>query len=723
MLRRIVFALVSAVAALVLFGTAASADSCLNEQLRAESDSSALPDCRAFELVSPADKGGVNIGNSNTELPVFQASADGDATTFFTAGAIGDAPAARQQSAYRATRGASGWVTSSLDPPKAATHGIDSSPGQLLISSDLGQSLVQTGAALAPGAIAGDVNVYVRDADHLTYQLVGSAEAPPGFGLLPSPVGASDDFKHLVFQTRLPMTSNAVAGANNIYESSEGVLRLVDILPDGSVDPGGATAPADTPEETVSADGRRIIFGESWNGVPGVFMRVDGTSTIEISASQRSTPDPSGPQPAIFGSATRDGLQVFFTSTEKLTDDSAAISGGAPSADLYRYDVTSGVLTDLTVIPGGGEVSGVLGTHGNDPYTYFNSHAALAPGAAAGESNLYVLHDGQTSFIGASGDFAFTRRVGTYAISPSGRYIEFASANRLTAYDSHGTEEVYVYDADAKTLRCASCSPSGMPPTGPAALSGFNLGGNTNSFASPMLDNGLAFFQTPDALVPADTNGVQDVYEWNGGQVLLMSGGTGATPSELEDVSPTGSDVFFLTANQLVPQDVDALEDLYDARIGGGFASPGPSERALCIGEDCQGVILAPPVLLQPGSATFAGAGNTSGTAANPPKEAAKVTVVRKQKINRNAVTLTVRVPSGGSITVSGRLVRPARRTSTKPGTYKVRVTLTAKARKEVAKGRRLEMKARVKFVPTSGGSSTATVTLAFSAPASKSGR
>ena len=41
-----------------------------------------------------------------------------------------------------------------------------------------------------------------------------------------------------------------------------------------------------------------------------------------------------------------------------------------------------------------------------------------------------------------------------------------------------------------------------------------------------LTDAGQVFFQTAEALVPADTNGMLDVYEYEGGHVSLISSGT-----------------------------------------------------------------------------------------------------------------------------------------------------------------------------------------------------
>src|SRR4029077_11145476 len=107
-------------------------------------------------------------------------------------------------------------------------------------------------------------------------------------------------------------------------------------------------------------------------------------------------------------------------------------------------------------------------------------------------------------------------------------------------------------------------------------------------------DGSRVFFESVAALLPRDTNGVQDVYEWeqqgvgscqgssatfsasSGGCLYLVSSGTSPQPSFFADASASGSDVFFFTFQPLVGQDVDGLVDVYDARVGGGFAAQNP---------------------------------------------------------------------------------------------------------------------------------------------------
>jgi hypothetical protein len=137
-------------------------------------------------------------------------------------------------------------------------------------------------------------------------------------------------------------------------------------------------------------------------------------------------------------------------------------------------------------------------------------------------------------------------------------------------------------------------------------------------------DGGRLFFNSFDALLPRDTNGAQDVYEWeaagmgsckegdadyfaqNGGCLYLISSGESPSGSELREASPDGQDAFFTTASSLLPQDPGSV-DLYDARVDGGF--PQPILKAPCEGEACQSPP-PPPQFPTPASSTYNGPGN-----------------------------------------------------------------------------------------------------------------
>jgi hypothetical protein len=185
--------------------------------------------------------------------------------------------------------------------------------------------------------------------------------------------------------------------------------------------------------------------------------------------------------------------------------------------------------------------------------------------------------------------------------------------------------EVYEYDLEAESLHCVSCNPSGLRPLGPSTLSLIrSVLGKAPGAAFPQPENlpaqgeGRLFFNSLDVLSPKDTNGhLQDVYEWmpsgvSGcaraqGCLSLISSGHSANDTTFMTATPDASNAFFVTREQLLPQDHDELLDVYDARVGGGIAEGGVPP---CSGETCRGSLSSPPSLPGAGSSFFSGLGN-----------------------------------------------------------------------------------------------------------------
>jgi hypothetical protein len=353
---------------------------------------------------------------------------------------------------------------------------------------------------------------------------------------------------------------------------------------------------------------------------------------------------------------------VLFTDERQLTVNSTA---GPKAPDLYEYNFTRPEgerLRDLSVDATAGEsadVQGVLGASEDGASVYFVANGVLGDAAAHGTTpgncgfigglggtpignacSLYLSHDGAISFIATLlpsdvSDWTLPIAERTARVSGDGRHLVFMSSASLTGYDNLDAKsaapdsEVYEYSAPATTeeeraetgkLACASCNPSGARPLGSSSIpAGTPYAKASAEYQSRVLsvDGSRVFFDSGDALVAQDTNGREDVYEYEDGHVYLISSGTDSEPSEFLDASESGDNVFFVTSAQLAPEDTDQLVDLYDARVGGG-STVAPS--LACTGTGCQGVPSAPPIFATPSSETFAGVGNfAGGRAPNPP--------------------------------------------------------------------------------------------------------
>ena len=211
----------------------------------------------------------------------------------------------------------------------------------------------------------------------------------------------------------------------------------------------------------------------------------------------------------------------------------------------------------------------------------------------------------------------------------------------------------------------------------------------------------------------------QNVYEWHGGHVYLISDGRDASPTAgipcpcLLGTDASAANVFFSTVDQLSTQDTDTELDYYDARIcteADPCIKPPPA-RVECQADACQGSPVPQPPLASAASVTFAGPGNASPGGPAPP--AGKVKIL-SHTVHGSSFLLTVRVPGKGRISISGAGVGALRRSVAGAGTYRFAVSLTAKARASMRRHHRhrLRLKLRVGFTPSGGSPSSASVSV-----------
>jgi hypothetical protein len=599
---------------------------------------------RAYELVSPAEKGGADVeahGEAGSNfMPM--TSAEGSRVSFTSLNAIPGSVGNLFDNTYLAERGASEWTTSFLTPPVDPLFNI---PAAIYegFSGDLGKAVFQWGAEQEPRLTAeapeGTAALYLRDNLTGTYRLLTPGAPANEASFSPKFEDASTDFSHVVMQVfnSGTMQPEAPSGANPVlyeWNAETGGLALVGHLPDGSLPgvelayPAGMSGISPAPWNPVSADGSHVFFvARPVAAIVRLYVRVNATTTKWVSEPKTTTPDPNGERDVNFRFASTDGTKAFFTSAEKLTDD-ATTGATDEGSDLYRWDEGGETLTDITVDPtdaNGAEVQGVLGGAADGSDLFFVAKGALAPGATAGQNNLYVWHEGGSAagtveFVAGplpnnadwiyNGTNVFNGRI-PVQVTADGSRLLFAANTSLTGYPNEGFWESYLYDADTGELTCATCNPSGEPATGNALAVG--SGDYLHRARSLTADGEHVFFTSPEQLVPADTNSVADAYEYDAesGEIALISSGKAETPSLFSDASESGEDVFFATRQRLVGIDQDENVDAYDARVGGGLADQNPSSSAPgCTGQECRSPVAASAAATAPASSQLNGPGN-----------------------------------------------------------------------------------------------------------------
>jgi hypothetical protein len=713
------------------------AQNCPDEARRLEQASTYLSDCRAYELVTPAEK---DSGEPSVHEGLgAHAAVDGERMAWFAQTVI---PGSETPGMiYLSARRQDGWSSETVIPPQSVENGIlcPELVGMDAWSADLEKGVLADGWGQGGGSrgeffeegtecghdeprlVAGEPeglqNLFVRDNENFVrdnatgvnpYQLVNvtpSAVPPPApSGGVYYPaffLAGSADLSHVVFEEELPLTEDAPGypsgweGDDDLYEWTSSGVRLVTTLPDGTPTQGslaGATRNAASEayniadylhavSDALPGQGSRVFFQAGGNlyvrenaeqeqsaVTPGSTL-VNGEQcteqekacTVQVDASRASPPGPGGGQ---FMEANETGSQVFFTDENRLTADSKAEPG---KPDLYEYDLEKPLgerLTDLTADSAEpADVLGVSGAGEDGSRVYFVAQGVLTAepdrsllkgkqSAVPGDPNLYAYEPDpadagayRTVFIAtlATGDScdwievscAGERSGLTARVSANGAFIGFTSAAKLTSYDNTDANtgspdsEIYLYDAATETLSCASCDPSGAAPASGAGIgppvTPYNFSRVTDAYPQRYVsNNGQLFFQTAEALLPADTNAELDVYEYEGGQLYLISSGASDEASYFLDASVSGSDVFFETAQRLLPRDQDAAYDIYDARVNGGFPEPAAPAASCVTGEGCAGAAPGAPVFSTPTSASFLGAGNLT-PAPSKPKTAAQI--------------------------------------------------------------------------------------------------
>jgi len=682
------------------FRAATAVAPCTNDAVRAGA-SAALSDCRAYEMVSPLEKGNADaalwVGRNNLLPHTFelnQGAASGERFTYTSATAFGEPESGPFAAQYLTNRKDDGWESTSISPPR--TEPPLSGSGSLLsgefrgFSEDLCAAWIRHNsvAALAEEAVEGFANLYRRSncSEPPSYEAITTVpplQRPPN-EYSPALRGFSEDGTHTIFTADDELHPDAPAvkaGEQLLYERTPEGLRFVCYLPSGKASalpcsagtllgPGGVDL--SSLHNAISADGSRIFFTTSSasgdNKTGTIYARIDGQETVAVSGAVAA-------DPAFFWTAADDGSKAIFS-----------FASGPLKDHLYELDVDKAIANEAgaaTLIAKG--VIGPMGASEDASRIYFASSEDLDGGGAgsAGARNLYSYESdpsgggGSIAFVMvlAAQDIGFSTPsnnerplqaisispgVRAARVSPNGNHAVFMSSvsptptgyDNLDGVSGQPSAEVYLYDAVEQELRCISCNPTGARPSGvdigpfwgAARIQGWEF-----FFHQPRVlsdDGSRVFFESHEALVPRDTNGTWDVYQWEepgkgscseadstygeaaGGCVDLISSGQSPAVSVFLDADPTGENVFIGTQSSLIGADY-GLNDVYDARVGGGF--PEPVRKGECVDGGCQSPP-APPPDLTPASESSRGQGNAPlDKARRCPK--GKRRVVRKGKV------------------------------------------------------------------------------------------
>lgn len=610
---------------------------CPNEAIRVEQGSTHLPDCRAYEMVSLADK------NQGPLYHGISIATDGNTVAYRTIGGV-EGSSTGSGPRMLATRGPSGWVSRQTMPPASELVAPRYLDGPT--TPDLSAWLATAVEGFGSDATSSDAKLVRLDGDG-AQTVLHHFPVYAGFFSGVAMV-ASDDLSHVIafVPARADPSLFPTDDPNNgnVYDFGAGTPQLVSAMPDTGLPPFCGVAEgvgfAGSPDSMAShywasGDGTRAFFitrGDSCADPLELYMRdlVAGTTTLV-----------SGPPLAgdadlgvnYFLQATPSGSEVFFRTATSL-DPKDDADGNTTDQDIYRWTATAAQNTCLTCVEvAGAPVSAkvlpgrlraavsVDGTH-----VYFLSTAKLGDAPAAGTAaapNLYVWRSSGVHFITRTGlgNISSDPRQAN-DLTPDGNAFVFPSrspfinASVTDGSNNGGTDQFYRYDDRDGTLTCISC-PLGRPATIPVPLELAESNRTIIPDVHSITDDGnTVFFPTDEALVGADVNQGPDLYEWSHGTVSLITTGRidygrvgFQVPPKYLGASADGRDVFILEFAKLTADAEDSAPKVYDVRVGGGFAQPLPP-LAPCQGEVCLGPSATQPGTLNPSTSVIAGAGN-----------------------------------------------------------------------------------------------------------------
>ncbi len=544
----------------------------------------ALPECGAYELVTPAFKDG------GASLHLEAISSDGNRILASSLGGYAGTLADPTGAYYESGRSGSGWSTKAISPPASRF------PAKQLLgtSADLTRTLW---ALREPSQSAEAEDLYVREPSG-AFVKIGPA-VPPSAGppdrtseSFAHPVvraGVSPDLSHVLFQiksSRTPWPADTTvhnshsqalyeySGAGNAQPQLVGLDSEGHLLSECGTILGGIERTEGYNAEmynAISTDGSTVFFtaqgqagcaGEegrfpavneiyaSTDLHPGEPTAISEPTFADCEACQTGTATSLHPaiteSNAEFQGASQDGSKAFFLTEQELFV-------GARTNNLYEFDVNAPAGQKIIRVSVGAEMPEVLGVarvSEDGSHVYFVAEGVLSGENREGQSpraegkNLYVFErdsvhpTGRLTFVAtlSAEDAADWRREDDRPVqtTPDGRYLVFQSLAALTPGNQSTQVQVFEYDATTEELVRVSVGEAG-----------YSLGiEGADSHSSGITSQGFASQSNPPASttnLAVSDSGSDVVFSSGGGLTRSAEGAAAAGATSLYEYRSAGS--------------------------------------------------------------------------------------------------------------------------------------------------------------------------------------
>ncbi|HXB65341.1 MAG TPA: hypothetical protein VNV42_10750 [Solirubrobacteraceae bacterium] len=530
----------------------------------------ALPDHRAYEMVTPPQKNGALVGDVLFSLsPDF--SEDGSRAIMMSIQCFAGAESCtgdRQTEGepFLFTRTSEGWSTKALAPP-----------GRLEVNSAAAVS-AEAGTALfsAPTSPTSEDDFYVRQADGSFVDIGPTAPPADGPDRPTYPSAATGDFTHLIYEGSPSLWSLTESTASTPLEYTgtgnqapelvgvSGGLGSADLIGDCGAEVAGSR---EALPGRISADGETVYFTAAACGsgtganagvevpVAEIYARIGEARTVAISEPAAFAPaapyagceeescvkdvnEKANWREATFVGGSVDGSKAFFTSSQKLTDDA---NSSEPNLYEHDFDSPGENVIDVSAAQTGGQgprLDGVMAISSDGSHVYFVAQGvltttanALGQTATEGANNVYVFErdtshpQGQVAFVAQLPDsdnqeWAQSGDSGYANVTPDGRFLVFESHADLTADDirTDNATQIFRYDAQTGDLIRISIGQRGFDDNGNAGVGEAQIvqatrewyhAGPARSDPTMSHDGSFVFFESPIGLTPHALNDVQ----------------------------------------------------------------------------------------------------------------------------------------------------------------------------------------------------------------------
>jgi Tol biopolymer transport system component len=392
--------------------------------------------------------------------------------------------------------------------------------------------------------------------------------------------GSSADGSAVFFETEEQMVPGDTDTKRDVYErfydAEAGVETYV--TREVSLGPAGGNDAYNALFEKASDNGNLVFFSTAESLVSSdtdhrsdVYVRDLATGTTRLVSAGEAACAPScgnGAFDAGFAGASADGSEAFFVSEEKL-----AAADTDSSVDIYVRDLASE--TTKLVSAGGSSCApscgngafnvALRGISADGTHAYFTTAESLSSADTDSAVDIYSrdLSTGTTTLAsqGGTGCAPSCGNGGAVPVfqgsSDDGARVFFTTAESLAGEDTDTATDIYARDL----------------PAGPTILiSHGSSSTQTAAFAAATANGADVFFTTAESLVPADEDSANDIYEWSGGAIELVTSSkcVGVCGVIFDAISADAGTVLFSTSEQLSNEDTDGSVDIYAQAVGGG---------------------------------------------------------------------------------------------------------------------------------------------------------